>query len=222
MRIAFDLENIVGLIAAGLVVAALSMRTMVPLRITSIASNIAFVTYGLMLGSFPTVLLHAILFPLNVYRLREMIQLIRRVRVASTADPSIDWLRVFMSKRSVTAGDVLFRKGDHADRMFLVVDGRLRLRELGLDVLPGTVVGELGMLAPARTRTQTLECLEGGTLLEIGYDKIKELYYENPSFGFFFLSLSSARLFDNIRRLETALAERDEENGRLRAQLGHT
>jgi hypothetical protein len=29
--------------------------------------------------------------------------------------------------------------------------------------------------------------------------------------GFFFLRLSTARLFDNIKRLESALRERDEE-----------
>lgn len=216
MRIALDFQTAVGLLAAGLVIAALSMRTMVPLRIAGIASNIAFMIYGVMIESFPILLLHAILFPLNVYRLREMLQLVERVKVASAADLSVDWLRLFMSKRAMAAGEILFRKGDDADRMFLVLDGRLRLHEIGLDVLPGSVVGELGMLAPARKRTQTLECKESGSLLEIGYDKIQQLYYENPSFGFYFLRLSSARLFDNIHRLELAVADRDAEIHQLR------
>ncbi len=189
MRITLDFETAVGLLAAGLVIAAFMMRTMVPLRIAGIASNIAFAVYGFLIDSFPTVLLHATLFPLNVYRLFEMLQLVKQVKLASTSDLSVDWLKVFMSKRAMAPGEVLFRKGDDADRMFLVLDGRMRLNELGLEVLPGTLVGELGMLAPARKRTQTLECMEGGTLLEIGYDKIQQLYYENPSFGFYFLRL---------------------------------
>jgi hypothetical protein len=211
-----DITMVVGFIAAGLVVATLSMRTMVPLRITGIASNFAFVTYGFMFGSLPTVILHSILFPLNVYRLAEMLQLIKQVKAASSGDLSMDWLKPFMSKRPIEAGEILFRKGDEADHMFFVVSGKLHLHEIDVDILPGAVVGELGMLAPARKRTQTLECKESGSLLEIGYDKIEELYYQNPTFGFYFLRLSSARLFQNIARLERLLAERDDELERLR------
>jgi hypothetical protein len=212
-----NITMVVGFVAAGLVVATLSMRTMVPLRVTGIASNFAFVAYGLMFGSLPTVILHAILFPLNVYRLAEMLSLIRQVKTASAGDLNMDWIKPFMTKRAVSAGEILFRKGDEADHMFFVVSGRLHLREIDIDVLPGAVVGELGMLAPSRRRTQTLECIEGGAVLEIGYDKIEELYFQNPTFGFYFLRLSSARLFENIGRLERLLAERDAEIDRLRA-----
>jgi hypothetical protein len=211
-----NITLVVGFIAAGLSIATLSMRTMVPLRTTGIASNFAFVTYGLMFGSLPTVILHCILFPLNVYRLSEMLKLIKQVRTASTGDLSMDWIKPFMSKRSITAGEILFRKGDEANHMYFVVQGRLHLHEIDVDVPPGAVVGELGMLAPARKRTQTLECKESGSVLEIDYDKIEQLYYQNPTFGFYFLRLSSARLFENIGRLERLLAERDAELGRLR------
>jgi len=53
----------------------------------------------------------------------------------------------------------------------------------------------------------------------ISYEKIEELYYQNPKFGFYFLRLSTARLFDNIKRLESALHERDEEVVSLRKAL---
>lgn len=207
----------VGFVAAGLSIATLSMRTMVPLRATGIAANVAFISYGFLFGSLPTIMLHAILFPLNVYRLAEMLKLIKAVKAASTGDLSMDWIKPFMTERTIAAGEVLFRKGDEADHMFLVVTGRLHLHEIDVDVMPGSVVGELGMLAPSRTRTQTLECTEGGSLLEIHYDKIEELYYQNPTFGFYFLRLSSARLFQNIGRLERLLAERDAELHQLRA-----
>lgn len=214
---AVDFTLIVGFIAAGLTIATLSMRTMVPLRATGIAANIAFVSYGFLFGSLPTVVLHAILFPLNVYRLAEMLKLIRQVKAASAGDLSMDWLKPFMTRRPIEAGQILFRKGDEADHMYFVVSGRLHLHEIDVDVPPGMVVGELGMLAPHRKRTQTLECKESGVLLEIGYDKIEELYYQNPTFGFYFLRLSSARLFQNIGRLERLLEERDAELDRLRA-----
>jgi hypothetical protein len=213
-----DIVTIIGFVAAGLTIATLSMRTMVPLRATGITANVAFVTYGVLFGSVPTVVLHCILFPLNVYRLAEMLKLIKAVKAASTGDHNMDWIKPFMSKRAIAAGEILFRKGDEADHMYFVVTGRLHLQEIDVDVPPGAVVGELGMLAPARKRTQTLECKESGTLLEIGYDKIEQLYYQNPTFGFYFLRLSSARLFENIARLERLLAERDAELLRLRPE----
>jgi hypothetical protein len=211
--------TVIGFVAAGLVIATLSMRTMVPLRIVGIASNCAFVTYGILFGSVPTVVLHTILLPLNIYRLREMLNLVKQVKVAAQGDMSMDWLKPFMSKRSIKAGDILFQKGDEADHVYFVVSGRLHLNEIDIDVLPGSVVGELGMLVPARRRTQTLECSEDGSLLEITYDKIEELYYQNPKFGFYFLRLSTGRLFENIARLERNLADRDREIIELRKSV---
>jgi CRP-like cAMP-binding protein len=103
--------------------------------------------------------------------------------------------------------------------MFFVVSGQLHLQEIDIDLSPGAVVGELGMLAPARARTQTLVCTQSGSVLEITYDKIEELYYQNPQFGFYFLRLSTGRLFENIARLERTLAERDQEILQLRAAV---
>ena len=215
----FNYVTVIGFVAAGLVIATLSMRTMIPLRIVGIASNIAFITYGVLFGSIPTVVLHSLLLPLNIYRLREMNNLIRKVRAASRGDMSLDWIKPFMSKRTVDAGEVLFRKGDEANHMYFVVDGQLHLNEINIDILPGAVVGELGMLAPARTRTQTLVCTQSGSVLEIRYDRIEQLYYQNPKFGFYFLRLSTARLFENIRRLEGTLAKRDQEILTLRKAI---
>ena len=51
-------------------------------------------------------------------------------------------------------------------------------------------------------RTQTLECIEAGLILSVSYTKVEELYVQNPAFGFYFLRLASARLFQNIETLE--------------------
>jgi hypothetical protein len=59
----------VGYIASGLVLAAFCMKDMIPLRLVAICSNIAFLTYGLGLGLAPVWLLHAILLPINCWRL---------------------------------------------------------------------------------------------------------------------------------------------------------
>jgi len=124
-----------------------------------------------------------------------------------------------MTERAISVGETLFCKGDKANHLYFLVSGQMHLQEINLDLAPGAVVGELGMLAPERTRTQTLVCTENGLVLAISYEKIEELYYQNPKFGFYFLRLSTARLFDNIKRLEGALHERDEEVLSLRKSL---
>src|SRR5262249_14054988 len=104
--------TMIGFLAAGLVIATLSMRTMIPLRIIGLASNVAFVTYGALFGSLPTVLLHGILFPLNVYRLHEMLKLVKQVEAASKGDMSLNWLKPFMTDRAITVGAPVSRKGE--------------------------------------------------------------------------------------------------------------
>jgi len=70
----------------------------------------------------------------------------------------------------------------------------------------GAIVGELGMLSPDNKRTQTLECLADGMILSVTYQKVEELYVQNPEFGFYFLRLVSARLFQNLEKLEGEVA----------------
>jgi CRP-like cAMP-binding protein len=195
-----------GYLAALLVFLTFYMKTMVPLRVVGICSNCIFIIYGYLGGLYPVLILHLILLPLNGLRLREMLRLTRQVRVATQGDLNMDWLKPFTSTRQTKGGDVLFRKGDTADAMFFVVAGRYRLAELGMDVMQGQLVGELGLLAPDQSRTQTLECIEGGEVLQITYEHVKQLYYQNPQFGFYFIQLASRRLFENIARLERELA----------------
>jgi CRP-like cAMP-binding protein len=90
--------------------------------------------------------------------------------------------------------------------MLYIVSGRFKLVESGIELPVGAIVGELGMLSPSNMRTQTLECIEAGLILSVSYTKVEELYVQNPAFGFYFLRLSSARLFQNIATLEQRLA----------------
>ena len=60
-----------GYFAASLVLATFCAKRMVSLRTLAIASNVAFITYGLAGRLWPIVILHVIMLPLNVIRLRE-------------------------------------------------------------------------------------------------------------------------------------------------------
>src|SRR5215475_6503937 len=102
--------EVAGYIASLLVFCAFYMKTMIPLRSVAIASNVAFLTYGLAGRLYPIAALHAILLPLNVLRLRQMRSLIRRVKDASTGDISGDWLIPVRVRRRYKAVKVRFRE----------------------------------------------------------------------------------------------------------------
>jgi len=192
-------------IGAVFYVAAYAMQTMVPLRIAGIIGNFFFILFGYFSKSYPTLFLYLLLLPLNVIRLRQMIELVKQVRKASSGDLSMDWIKPYMSHRQYFAGDILFHKGDTAEEMFYTTSGKFLLPELGIEIAPGQLVGEIGLLSPGNKRTATLECLEDGDVLTINYEKVHELYFQNPEFGFYFLKLTSERLLQNIARLESRL-----------------
>jgi hypothetical protein len=200
--------NAMGIVGGMFYVAAMSMKTVIPLRMAGIASAFFFLFYGLLSKSVPTIFLYGALLPLNSYRLYEMIELIKKVRRAAEGDLSMDWLEPFMTKRKFRKGAVLFHKGDPAEEMFLTVKGKFLVKELGIEISPGHLFGEMGLLTPGNRRTQTVECSEAGHVLAITYDKVRELYFDNPEFGFHFLRLTSQRLLQNVARLEGLLAER--------------
>jgi CRP-like cAMP-binding protein len=198
--------ELIGYIAAFFVLATFWMKTMVPLRVIALVSNVLFIAYGYLAAAHPPLILHLALLPLNYVRLREMLRLTQEVKAAVQSDLDMEWLKPFTSAQAARPGDRLFQKGDVAADMFFVVSGRYCLLETGLERGPGEIVGELGMLAPEGKRTQTLECIEGGELLRISYQRLEELYFQNPSFGFYFLELTTRRLFENITELERKLA----------------
>jgi len=138
----------------------------------------------------------------------QMLQLVRDVKRSVSSDLSMDWLKPFMTERSCSAGEILFYQDEKAeDMLYYIVSGRFKLIESGIELPVGAIVGELGMLSPSNARTQSLECTEAGLILSVSYSKVEELYVQNPAFGFYFLKLASARLFQNLGALEQRLAQ---------------
>jgi CRP-like cAMP-binding protein len=174
------------------------MKTMVPLRLAGIVSNFLFIGYGYALDAYPVLILHLVLLPLNVLRLHQMRKLIRQIEEATKQDLNLDWVKPFSSTKSFAAGDVVFGRGDQADEMFFIVSGCFRVKERNMDLKTGEVFGELGLLNAGQARTATVECTANGELLRISYDHVKQLYVQDPKFGFYFLHLVSKRLFHNL------------------------
>ena len=182
--------EVLGFTGAFLAIAANAMKTMIPLRIANLVASVLFVIF-----------LHGVLVPVHAVRLRQMMRLIADVKKSASGDLALDALLPFSETRKFNAGETVFRKGDAADTLYVTRDGRFELVELGRELGPSEVVGEIGLVEPDNRRTATCHCLADGTLLAISYDRVKELYFQNPEFGFYFLNLISKRLLAENDRL---------------------
>ncbi len=202
-----NFANMLALCGAALYVATLMVRTIVPLRILGIISIIFFIGYGALAGAVATFLLYLLSLPINIIRLRQMLTLVKKARLSAQGDLSMDWLRPFMTPRKYKKDEVLFEKGDVAKEMFYTVSGKFLVKEINVELPPGRIMGELGFIDPNNRRTGTVVSLENSEVLTITYDRLLELYFQNPEFGYYFLRLTTERLMQNIGRLEANLAE---------------
>jgi len=195
-----------GGLAASFVIGAAFVRTMVPLRWLAVAGNIGFIIFGALHPQWLTLVVAAVLLPINVYRAQQMMRLTRRVQAVEAAgDLSGLWMRPYMKPRRLAAGTVLFRKGDLADHLYCLVDGQIELVEIGLRLEPGKIFGEIAFFAPDRRRTLTARCVEAATVLTIDEVTLKQLYHQNPGFGFQLISLVATRLSQDVQRIEQRL-----------------
>ncbi len=202
-----NIANTCALIGAAFYGLTFLVPTMVRLRVYGILSALFFMAYGALAAAIPTFLMYLLLMPINSVRLYQILKLVKKARVAVKGDLSIDWLKPFMDSRSYKKDDVLFHKGDAAHEMYLTISGKFLVKEIGIELPSGRLLGELGFVTPGNIRTQTVECIEDGTVMTITYDRLLEVYFGYPDFGYYFLRLTSDRLLQNNMRLEGTIEQ---------------
>jgi hypothetical protein len=194
---------IAGWVSAVLVFSSFFMKTMVPLRMVAICSNVAFITYallGLKYGVFgrvyPIFVLHAALLPLNVIRLRQLKGLLRAVQEAN-ADETLRSLCPYMVTETARRGRRPVQEGRLGRP---AVRHRPRPRAVPGDRQGG--VGRPGVRRGRRVRRRErahpVRRMRGGLRMHtITRDKALELYYENPRFGLFLIRLVAGLVVEN-------------------------
>jgi len=110
-----------------------------------------------------------------------------------------NFLGIFRSEEnpaSVKAGETLFRKGDSAICMYVLLSGQLRIgdgnnvyEELG----PGGLVGEMALIDRA-TRTATVTAMTDCTLAPIDEKRFLFLTQQTPTFALNVMRILSQRL----------------------------
>ena len=200
MTLTLDLGNALGLLAAALSVTSYVMKSMVPLRVVALASNVFFIAYGYIEWLLPTFVLHSALLPVNAKRLWEILILTKELKRATHDSPVSQWLLPHMTRRTFKAGEVLFHKGDFADEIVYITSGQVRLQEHDQLLGPGELIGEIGLFSPEKRRTQSIISETDGELYRMTDEMVYRLYYQNPKLGFYFMRLIVERLLRDIKR----------------------
>ncbi|MGZ6248215.1 MAG: BTAD domain-containing putative transcriptional regulator [Syntrophales bacterium] len=121
---------------------------------------------------------------------------------------------------------ILFREGDHGDRLYIILEGQLEIiKALGtpdeqlLNVcVPGDYVGEMCLLAPDRSRTASVRTDSSVRLLEMTRENLDALLNLYPSMGYAMARVLSQRL----RASETKmLDELNRKNRQLSQAYSH-
>ena len=196
-----------GYLASFLVLCTFYMRTMVPLRCLAIASNMAFLAYGLPLGLWPVAVLHALLLPLNILRLFQIRRTLANIRLARTSEVEAGPLMSSLALERHAQGTVLFRKGDWGDRAYFIAKGDVDFPEIGARAGVGQLFGEFAIFSPEHTRTTSAVCATDAVLYRVDEQAIVSAFHQHPPFAFALMRLIMRRTVDNIARLETRLAQ---------------
>jgi hypothetical protein len=189
--------EIVGVAAAAASLYAANAKTIIPLRVAAIIANLLAMAYSFMHGTYPTLMLNAALLPLNAWRLYQMLQLIRAIDAAIERDMNAEWLLKYMRPKRYKAGELMMERNEYATEAFYVIAGEVEIVEIKQTRGPGTLLGEIGLFTPNGRRIMSVRCKTDVEAAKIGYDQIKELYFQNPQFGFRLLQLIVARLQTN-------------------------
>ena len=146
-------------------------------------------------------------------------------------------LRASMVEIDFTRGQVVFAEGDPGDRLYVIVDGKIKLgttsndgRESLLAVLgPGEMFGELSLFDPG-PRTATATALTETTLLGLGHEALGPWLTGRPGVAQALLKALAQRLrrtnenlsdlvFSDVPgRVAKALVELNEKFGEKRAE----
>ena len=129
---------------------------------------------------------------------------------AALDEESAASLEAAMTRRTLARGHVVFREGDTGDRLFVVLEGKVKIsraasdgRENLLAVLGATeMFGELSLFDPG-ARTATVTTVTESVLASLDHDDLRPLLIERPGVAVHLLQALALRL----RRTNEAMAD---------------
>lgn len=185
--------EIMAWLAVILVFASFFMKTIVPLRVLAIASNLVFICYGLLGIShgdaifskvLPILVLHCALLPVNLMRLREARGAISAIRSMQGSHHTADLLAPYMHAVTCVAGTVLYQRGDPAEKVYVLKRGAVRINETGKLVQKDELFGERDIFLERALSTATAVCVQDCEFLCVSAEKLVELFFHDQRIAF--------------------------------------
>ena len=150
-------------------------------------------------------------YPYSVTNTKNDDAIVRKAPLFSALDDdSANSLIASMTKVKVAKGNTLFKEGDKGDKLFIVLDGKLKLgttssdgRDNLLSILgPGEMFGELSLFDP-EPRTSTATAVTDARLAALAHDQVIGLVTAHPQVSLELLR----RLAQRFRRSNEVLAD---------------
>lgn len=123
-------------------------------------------------------------------------------RLAAT---SAQLLAETMKTERLAAGEVLFEAGDVSDRVYLLVEGTLKVTvgsHRSRALRPGDLLGEYGMFA-GLTRTATVTAESPATLLSLDYPRFRAFLLAVPGAALVLLQVAVERMLEVEAKCES-------------------
>ena len=114
-------------------------------------------------------------------------------------DPALKAFRMYMRKMRVSAGTELFRKGETAEMLYLVLDGTARRVDDDILVSSGALIGGQSILSGDPTAAATVRAESDLTVLALPMRAARALCVAEPEFGY----LVAQRLFQSNATLSS-------------------
>lgn len=191
----FNWIEAIGWIASILTVASYSVSTMLPLRILAISSSVCFALYSFTLQLWPLLAMELILLPINIYRFWQVFSL--RSKIAHGAKDGVydfSVIKAYGKQLRLDVAESVFRKGDKVDQLYFIGSGRILIEELGIEMGPGEIFGELGFFTEAEQRTASARATAQAEVYALSEKQFMRLQFEDPSFGMAIMRTVTRRL----------------------------
>jgi CRP/FNR family transcriptional regulator len=119
-------------------------------------------------------------------------------------------LETVLTTRTLARGHMVFREGDSGDRLFIVIDGKVKITRAAADgrenllalLGAGEMFGELSLFDPG-PRTASVTTVTEATLASLDHDDLRPLLTERPGVAVQLLRALAQRL----RRTNEAMAD---------------
>lgn len=139
----------------------------------------------------------------------------------------ISRLKAALRQLEFPPNTILFREGDHGDRLYIILDGQLEIiKALGtpdeqlLNIcVPGDYVGEMCLLDPDRSRTASVRTGSPVRLLEITRSHLDALIQQYPAIGYAMARVLSQRLHASETKMSAELSRKKRELSQAYAYL---